>query len=327
MATTKSAVTQPAVAGDSAWGVARQYGALLESRAESNRLSILSSLRAQTVAAAPPRQETPASAKTAASPPALVPLAKTAAQPGVADVQPAKASVQPVRPASGRADPAGATVAHVVVPDETPWKIAAAYGVPVEDVLAHNRLREGDVIKPGQRLMIPTRPTAPVPRHRERAASQVRTDADPPAPVPEPGTVAARKGAVKPPAQVGPDRVFLWPTRGIITSRFGWRRYRRHHEGIDLAAPHGTPIYATRDGIVEYSGVRNGYGQVVYVDHGGGLVTVYGHASELLVAAGQRVKRGQMIARVGCTGVCTGAHVHFEVRINGVAVNPLQYLR
>ncbi|MGQ0549239.1 MAG: LysM peptidoglycan-binding domain-containing M23 family metallopeptidase [Armatimonadota bacterium] len=224
----------------------------------------------------------------------------------MADVQPAKTSVQPAGPASRRADPAGATVAHVVAPGETPWKIAAAYGVRVEDVLTHNGLREGDVIKPGRRLMIPTRPTAPVP---------------------EPGNVEARKGAVKPPAQVGPDRVFLWPTRGIITSRFGWRRYRRHHEGIDLASPHGTPIYATRDGIVEYSGVRNGYGQVVYVDHGGGLVTVYGHASELLVAAGQRVKRGQMIARVGCTGVCTGAHVHFEVRINGVAVNPLQYLR
>ncbi|HET8679475.1 MAG TPA: LysM peptidoglycan-binding domain-containing M23 family metallopeptidase, partial [bacterium] len=201
-----------------------------------------------------------------------------------------------------------------------------AYGASVEDVLARNGLREGDPIKPGQRLVIVTRPSASTPRHPETAVAPARRGADPDAPVLEPGKAEARKGT-KPPAQIGPDRTFLWPTRGIITSRFGWRRYQRHHGGVDLASPHGTPIYATRDGVVSFAGWRNGYGQVVYIDHGAGLTTIYGHASELLVAAGKKVKRGEMIARVGCTGWCTGAHLHFEVRINDVAVNPLQYLR
>ena len=310
---------QTMVSGSSAWGIARQYGVPVESPAEVNRLSPNSVLRAlgarvnRSVVATPP-VDTPAGR---ASEPSIRP-ANAAVRPQAAEVKPAKIGSAP--------KDAVATVAHIVAPGETLRRIATAYGARVEDVLAHNGLREGDVIKAGQRLVIVSRPDAPEPRPRKTAVSSVRRDAGPDAPVLEPGKIEARKGA-KPPAQVGPDRAFLWPTRGVITSRFGWRRYQRHHGGVDLASPHGTPIYATRDGVVSFSGWRSGYGQVVYIDHGGGLTTIYGHASELLVAAGKKVKRGEMIARVGCTGWCTGAHLHFEVRINDVPVNPLEYLR
>lgn len=303
------------VSGSSTWGIARQYGVPVESPAEVNRLSPNSVLRALGARVDRPR---------IATPPVDTPAdgaSEPSARPAKAAVRPQAPPAKPAKIGSAPKD-AVATVAHVVAPGETLWRIATAYGARVEDVLAHNDLREGDVITPGQRLVIVTRPAAP--RQRETAPSPGRRDAD--ASVLEPGK-EVRKGAARPPAEVGPDRAFLWPTRGVITSRFGWRRYQRHHGGVDLASPHGTPIYATRDGVVSFSGWRNGYGQVVYIDHGGGLTTIYGHASELLVAAGKKVKRGEMIARVGCTGWCTGAHLHFEVRINDVAVNPLQYLR
>jgi murein DD-endopeptidase MepM/ murein hydrolase activator NlpD len=116
-----------------------------------------------------------------------------------------------------------------------------------------------------------------------------------------------------------------WPSRGTLTSRFGWR-YRRHHNGIDLAAPWGTPIQAARDGIVVFAGWYSGYGKVVFIAHGDGVVTVYGHASKLLVKVGDQITQGQVIANVGCTGVCTGSHLHFEVRIDGQPVDPLKFL-
>ncbi len=207
----------------------------------------------------------------------------------------------------------GSSAVHVVRPGQTLWSIAADYRTKVDDLMALNGLGDADRIRPGQRLLISDRA---LPRVRQ-ATQQVRS--------------RPRGSGTEPvmadTAMLRSEAAFLWPTRGVITSRFGWRRYRRHHEGIDLAVGHGTPIYATRDGVVTFSGSRNGYGQVVYIDHGNGVVTVYGHASALLVAAGQRVKQGQMIARVGCTGACTGSHLHFEVRVGGQAVNPLQYLR
>jgi murein DD-endopeptidase MepM/ murein hydrolase activator NlpD len=176
----------------------------------------------------------------------------------------------------------------------------------VEDLMALNDLGHSDWIRPGQRLVISG---STVPRHRQVTA-QTR----------------APRTAMAPLASRRAIGTFQWPARGVLTSRYGWR-YRRHHEGIDVAAPRGTPVYAAQEGVVEFAGWRGGYGLAVFIDHGGGVVTVYGHASTLLVRPGQRVKKGQMIARVGCTGRCTGSHLHFEVRIQGRAVNPLPYLR
>jgi murein DD-endopeptidase MepM/ murein hydrolase activator NlpD len=99
------------------------------------------------------------------------------------------------------------------------------------------------------------------------------------------------------------------------------------HGGIDLAGPLGTPIYATADGVVGRSTWAGGYGNLVEIDHGKGIQTRYGHLSKSLVAAGQRVKRGELIARMGSTGRSTGSHLHYEVRIDGKAVNPIPFMQ
>jgi murein DD-endopeptidase MepM/ murein hydrolase activator NlpD len=121
------------------------------------------------------------------------------------------------------------------------------------------------------------------------------------------------------------------PAQGRLSSGFGMRvhpisKRRRLHAGIDIAAPTGTPIIAAAPGVVIFSGWRGGYGNAVIIDHGGGLSTLYGHCSRLLVKSGQRVKQGQRIALMGSTGYSTGPHLHFETRINGKPVNPLSRL-
>ena len=117
---------------------------------------------------------------------------------------------------------------------------------------------------------------------------------------------------------------FIWPVSGTVTSGFGMR-WGRMHEGIDIAAPTGTAIHAAAGGTVIYSGVMSGYGNIVVIDHGGGLATAYGHMSAIWVGGGT-VSQGQGIGAVGCTGHCTGPHVHFEVRVNGSPVDPMGYL-
>ena len=100
------------------------------------------------------------------------------------------------------------------------------------------------------------------------------------------------------------------------------------HMGIDLAGPMGTPIYATADGVVSAAGWNNGgYGNLIKLDHGRGIETRYGHLSAILVSAGQRITRGQLIARMGSTGRSTGSHLHYEVRIEGKAVNPIPFMK
>ena len=116
---------------------------------------------------------------------------------------------------------------------------------------------------------------------------------------------------------------------GRVSSSYGYRVMggrTEYHPGIDLAAPTGTPIYATADGVVTKAGWGRGYGNYVEIDHGNGYVTRYGHASRLLVSVGESVKVNQEIAAVGCTGRCTGPHVHYEVLKNGQRENPATYL-
>jgi murein DD-endopeptidase MepM/ murein hydrolase activator NlpD len=122
-----------------------------------------------------------------------------------------------------------------------------------------------------------------------------------------------------------------WPARGWVTSDFGVRRdpfdgQRRMHEGLDIATRTGTPVVATAAGIVREVGAEPGYGKLVVIDHGYGFSTAYGHNSRILVKVGQRVKRGDLIATAGNTGRSTGPHVHYEVRLNGMPVNPQKYL-
>ena len=118
---------------------------------------------------------------------------------------------------------------------------------------------------------------------------------------------------------------FVWPVHGVLTSGFGWR-WGRMHEGIDLAVSNGTPVVASAAGTVIVAGWMGGYGNLVVVDHGGGVSTAYGHNTHVTVGIGQQVAQGQLIAYSGNTGHSTGPHVHFEVRINGAPVDPMGYL-
>ena len=121
------------------------------------------------------------------------------------------------------------------------------------------------------------------------------------------------------------------PTQGVYTSGFGFRRdpftgERRFHEGLDIRAPIGTPVIAPADGIVKRVGYDRGYGRFIEIDHGYGITTRYAHLSETLVRIGQRVKRGDLIGRVGNTGRSTAPHLHYEVRLFGKPKNPVDYI-
>jgi murein DD-endopeptidase MepM/ murein hydrolase activator NlpD len=122
----------------------------------------------------------------------------------------------------------------------------------------------------------------------------------------------------------GPLR-FAWPVKGRLTSRFGLRG-NRPHEGVDLGAPHGTPIVASEAGRVIHSGRFGAYGKTVILKHAGAYRSVYAHARTLYVAKGDFVERGQKIAEVGATGRATGPHLHFEIRRGETAHDPLVYL-
>ncbi len=118
------------------------------------------------------------------------------------------------------------------------------------------------------------------------------------------------------------------PVKGNITSRYGARESIRDHshKGLDIAAKTGTPIKAAADGKIKYADTMSGYGNLIIIDHGNGITTYYGHCSKLYKKEGQKVKAGDVIAAVGNTGNSTGSHLHFEIRKNGVYVNPAKYL-
>jgi murein DD-endopeptidase MepM/ murein hydrolase activator NlpD len=123
----------------------------------------------------------------------------------------------------------------------------------------------------------------------------------------------------------------LWPSRGFVTSEFGWRRdpisgVGEFHEGVDISSPYGTQVKAAAEGVVIISGPDGGYGRAVVIDHGYGIVTRYAHLSRSFLAVGHKVKKGGVVGAVGNSGKSTGPHVHYEVRIDGVPVNPLKYL-
>jgi murein DD-endopeptidase MepM/ murein hydrolase activator NlpD len=156
---------------------------------------------------------------------------------------------------------------------------------------------------------------------RRRAAAAAAAAEDP----------GAAPTQVTAPAVVGGGR-FAWPASGPVVSGFGYRIHpifgtRRLHTGIDIGAAYGAPVMAGDDGVVAFAGVMSGYGNAIVVDHGDGLATTYNHLSSFSVGGAQQVSRGQVIGAVGCTGYCTGPHLHFEVRVGGNPVDPMPYLR
>lgn len=141
---------------------------------------------------------------------------------------------------------------------------------------------------------------------------------------------ARRPGPASPPPARGSGRL-RYPINAPVTSEYGWRVHpvygtRKLHAGMDFGAAYGSAIHAAGSGVVVTAGWMGGYGNAVVIDHGGGVATLYGHQSRLAVSAGRRVSAGQVVGYVGSTGLSTGPHLHFEVRVNGSPVNPRGYL-
>lgn len=143
-------------------------------------------------------------------------------------------------------------------------------------------------------------------------------------PVPKPTTYSSLASYSAPgPAQFTSSASLLWPTTGRKVHQY----YKWRHSGIDIGGSYSSPVYASDDGRVELAGSnQRGYGLQVVINHGNGIKTRYAHESKIFVNVGDSVQRGQTIGMVGCTGWCTGPHVHYEVIVNGRTTNPLNYL-
>lgn len=189
---------------------------------------------------------------------------------------------------------------HKVKRGESLWEIARTYQVDMDEIVRMNGLENPSRIRPDQELVIPGLKAAAI-------GSGLRSE-----------QLISADGRLL--------RAFSWPVQGRISSRYGPRWGRMHH-GIDLAVNTGTPVRAAARGRVSFSGWNGGYGNLVVIDHGNGIETRYAHNSRLVARVGQYVERGDLIAYSGNTGNSTGPHVHFEIRLRGQSVNPLNYLQ
>jgi len=200
--------------------------------------------------------------------------------------------------------PAG--LRHRVERGETLYRIGKAYGVSDGELARLNGIRDPDRIEVGQLLVIP-HATRPLP---VQIITPERARADQP---------------TAPELPAGPA-AFVWPVDGgVVTSDFG-ARGATHHDGIDIGCPVGTPVHAARAGRVLYSDRLRGYGNLIIMEHGDGYATVYAHNRENRARTGDVVRRGDVIASVGESGKTSGANLHFEVRKDNIARNPLFFL-
>lgn len=199
-------------------------------------------------------------------------------------------------------------VLYKVSSGDTFWDISKLYGVDMDEIASANNLNLSSTLKLNQEIILPG---------VESLKAVQSTSA----------SSAARKTATVKVASRGISYTgSMWPLVGSITSKFG-PRWGKNHNGLDIAAPTGTLVRAFMSGTVVYSGWEVGYGNLVKINHGNGLVSYYGHNSKLLVSAGEHIDKGQTISKVGSTGDSTGPHLHFEIRKYGVPVNPLNYLK
>lgn len=240
--------------------------------------------------------------------------------------EPKPATPRPVRPTRSLS-PEARGVVHVVKKGETAWRIARTYDLTTDELLRANELDDARSLKIGTALLIPgARESRRVPKLGEPFPPAAPS----PSPVAPAPTAASASASASVPVPVAastqaPTARLAWPLQGVLYSRFGPRNGHRH-DGIDLSAPDGTPVTAAADGEVIFAGKQSGYGSIVILRHAGGLVTVYAHASALLVREGATVQRGHVIARVGRTGRTSGPHLHFEVRQGTRPRDPLPFL-
>lgn len=206
-------------------------------------------------------------------------------------------------------------ILHHVHSGETLWRISRTYDVPLQALLTENELRDPSHLSEGTLLFIP---------------GVARELPVPPVEAPKPGRranpTAIPRAGQRPLDPAAHGEPMSWPAPGVIISGFGSRE-RDVHEGIDLACPEGTPVRAAEDGVVLFAGEQRGYGNLVLLAHDRDLVTVYAHNAQNLVEKGDKVTRGEEIARVGRTGNATGPHLHFEVRLATRPRDPLGFLR
>lgn len=229
---------------------------------------------------------------------------------------------------AGRPEP----VVHTVREGENLYRISAYYGVPITAILDANGLEDPGTIARGQRLRIPDARRAP-PGEPLRPPPGVRPPG-PGSPLEPPRSQFRGLGDLRPNAIArwrarraarAAGLAFAWPLAGPVSSGFA-RREGRLHEGIDVLGEPGALVRAAETGVVAHSGPLGAYGNLVLVRHAGGFATAYAHARRALVAAGERVRRGDPIAEVGATGNATGPHLHFEIRRGERAVDPLLFL-
>ena len=199
-----------------------------------------------------------------------------------------------------------AGVYHAVRAGENLYRIGKAYDVPYEELARLNGIRDASQISVGQKIFIPGA--------TRRLPVETITPSD-----------AAMPSRAAPPSEDPNAELLLWPVTGVINSGYG-PRGASFHDGVDIAASEGTPIYAVERGEVVYSDQLRGYGNMVIIRHGGGIASVYAHNQVNLVREGQQVVKGEVIAKVGSTGRVTGPHLHFEIRKNNLAQDPLRYL-
>ena len=218
-------------------------------------------------------------------------------------------------------EPEQAVVTHPVGKGQTLYRIARAYGLSVEELMDANRIDDPRELKAGELLYVPgakERRTVP-----EYDAPEPEAAPRPVKPVGSPEVVEKKPPRV---LRVGKGSGALeWPLRGVLYARFG-KKGKEPHDGIDLAAPAGQAVKTAAPGIVLFAGEQKGYGLIVIVEHEGGLITLYAHNRDLRVKTGQKVRAGQVVATVGDSGRTSGPHLHFEVRKDGVPVDPLDFL-
>jgi murein DD-endopeptidase MepM/ murein hydrolase activator NlpD len=202
---------------------------------------------------------------------------------------------------------AGQGVYHTVQRGENLFRIGKAYDVTYQELARINRIQDPGQVRVGDRIFIPG------------AARQL------PVEVITPATVSL-KPTIPPEPRDGPQPGIVWPVSGSVSSGFG-RRGASFHDGVDILAPEGAPIRAVESGEVVFSDELRGYGNMVIIRHAGGIVSVYAHNRTNRVAEGRTVAKGEVIAEVGSTGRASAPHLHFEIRRDNVAEDPLLYLR
>ncbi len=180
---------------------------------------------------------------------------------------------------------------QVVNEGQALWYIAAEYFTTIKSILKSNKIKNPNLLFPGEKLFIPT---------------DIMCE------------TSDKKTGV------------IWPVFGMITSPYGWRvnpitHRKEFHAGVDIGAPEGTPVFSAISGVVTYAGWYGGYGNMVQIFNGR-MLTRYGHLSKIDCYVGEHVKQGMLIGRIGSTGLSTGPHLHFEIRIKGTPYNPLGYL-